>query len=272
MTKKLTGLRNLTLPRSFQEAVALALDIAVGRADQLVSSNVDTYISFPQLANTNKPIFFETPTFRIHKAVSKFIACVLSFPTFSVHPWRRVSEVRTKQDGHLDHHDEHDDQHRQQQTPERRTKKQHVVSPSRSPAPLQRGQPTTPTTTTRRSTDNANNSNKEVEVEVEDEVEAVYTPSLSRNIVSGAVAGTVVVVVSSLPWGSLLGFGFGLGRFVNGMESAFLRMVAGAGVGQRLATSLTPEERRFGGVLALAVVGVDEFYSESEGRAKTMKV
>ncbi|KAJ3871898.1 hypothetical protein F5051DRAFT_482987 [Lentinula edodes] len=133
--------------------------------------------------------------------------------------WRRVSEVRTKQDGHLDHHDEHDDQHRQQQTPERRTKKQHVVSPSRSPAPVkrynfrerrpvvtasrtlqQRGQPTTPTTTTRRSTDNANNNNKEVEVEVEDEVEAVYPPSLSRNIVSGAVAGTVVVVVSSLPW------------------------------------------------------------------------
>ncbi|KAJ4492058.1 hypothetical protein C8J55DRAFT_556415 [Lentinula edodes] len=44
--------------------------------------------------------------------------------------------------------------------------------------------------------------------------------------------------------------------------------VAGAGVGQRLATSLTPEERRLGGVLALAVTGVDEFCGGSERKGK----
>ncbi|KAJ4492087.1 hypothetical protein C8J55DRAFT_556485 [Lentinula edodes] len=49
---------------------------------------------------------------------------------------RRVSEVRTEQDGHLDHHD--NKQHRQQQTSEQPMKKRRVASPSpsRSPAPV----------------------------------------------------------------------------------------------------------------------------------------
>ncbi|KAH7877653.1 uncharacterized protein C8R40DRAFT_1168373 [Lentinula edodes] len=47
--------------------------------------------------------------------------------------------------------------------------------------------------------------------------------------------------------------------------------MAGTGVEQRLANSLTPEERRLGGIFALAVTGVDEFYSESKRKGKHNK-
>ncbi|KAJ4487105.1 hypothetical protein C8J55DRAFT_558180 [Lentinula edodes] len=48
--------------------------------------------------------------------------------------------------------------------------------------------------------------------------------------------------------------------------------MAGTGVEQRLATSLTPEEHRLGGIFALAVTGVDESYSESKRKGKHDKV